>query len=332
MSKYEYQYRGGKESESDQQRFREIVSTLISAIPSKEARILELGCATGGLLAALRDAGFPYVQGLDPSPGCARAAWDLYRIPVFASSLFHVPAAAGSYDFIILVGVLEHVEAVQLAVKNLHTLLAPAGRLYVEVPDGSRLAGRPDAPFQEFSTEHINFFSTVSLTNLLQLNGFRNILTGHAVRQQNENTTCPAAFGVFERSDVAIDTLTRDEETEPGLLRYIRESEGVDSRIREIIHQRAGDRQILVWGVGTHTQRLIATGAFSDVKISAFIDSSPKYQGRQLRGTPILAPSDLRSRQEPILISSRGFQHEILSQIKGQLGLENDVILLYDEP
>ena len=331
LSKYEYEYRGGRESESDRQRFRDIASTLVRAIPSPQARILELGCATGGLLAAIREVGFPNVQGLDPSPGCAQAAWDLYQIPVFASSLFSVPAEPRSYDFIILVGVLEHVEDLQLAVQKLHELLAPQGRVYAEVPDGSRLAGRPDAPFQEFSTEHINFFSTVSLTNLLELNGFKEITTGHAVRQQNENTTCPAAYGIYERAEAHRGVLKRDDVTERGLLRYIEESESIDSRIRQIIDEQANGRSILVWGTGSHTQRLIAAGAFEGVNISAFVDSNPKYQGQLLHGKLVIKPSELASRMEPILISSRGFQREIHDQIREKLKLNNDIILLYDQ-
>ena len=330
LSKYEYSNRGGKESLADEQRFDDITRTLADAIPSADARILELGCATGGLLARLRNAGFPKVQGLDPSPGCAQAAWELYQIPVFASSLFDVPAEPGSYDFIILVGVLEHVEDLRLALQKLKTLLAPGGRVYAEVPDGSRMAGRPDAPYQEFSVEHINFFSTSSLTNLLELNGFKTVKHGQVIRQQNENTTCPAAFGIYERADQHAGRLQRDEETEPGLRRYIQESAAGDATIRQIIEERAKGKRILVWGTGSHTQRLLAAGAFKDVVIGAFVDSNPKYQGQQLQGAPVLQPQELAGHSEPILISSRGFQREIHDQIRQQLKLSNEIIQLYE--
>ena len=330
LSKYEYSNRGGKESLADEQRFDDITRTLADAIPSADARILELGCATGGLLARLSHAGFPKVQGLDPSPGCAQAAWELYQIPVFASSLFDVPAEPGSYDFIILVGVLEHVEDLQLALQNLKTLLAPGGRVYAEVPDGSRMAGRPDAPYQEFSVEHINFFSSASLTNLLELNGFKTVKLGHAIRQQNENTTCPAAFGIYERADQYQGRLQPDQETEPGLRRYIQESAAGDAAIRQIIEERAKGKRILVWGTGSHTQRLLAAGAFEGVVIGAFVDSNPKYQGQQLQGAPVLRPQELAGHSEPILISSRGFQREIHDQIRQQLKLSNEIIQLYE--
>jgi len=328
-SKYEYQHSGGKESDSDELRFRGIASTLGQSIANKSSRVLEIGCATGRLLAMLRETGFSNVQGLDPSPGCAKAAWDLYKIPVFAGSLFNIPAPPDAYDLAISIGVLEHVEDVSKALDCLRVVLSPKGLVYAEVPDGSRYAGRPDAPYQEFSIEHINFFSTVSLSNLFGRNGFRPVSTGQAVRQQNENTTCPVAFGIFEKAD-SILPIERDEATEPGLRRYIEESAAVDARVRQVIQDGARGRELLVWGAATHTQRLLAAGAFSNIRISAFVDSNPKLHGHTLQGIPIVGPAALGGRTEPILISTRGFQREIRDQIRQQLKLDNEVIMLYD--
>lgn len=330
LSKYEYQHSGGKGSASDEQRYRDVANTIAPLIAGRETRILELGCATGGLLATLREHGFSHVQGLDPSRGCAQSAWDLYKIPVFASSLFRAAAQVGSFDFVIAVGVLEHVEDLAGAATEIRKLLSPEGCIYVEVPDGSRLPGRPDAPFQEFSTEHINFFSIVSLTNLFEQHGFRKMHVGNAVRQQNENTTCPSAYGVYERAEGYTGTVVRDDDTEPGLLRYIEESKSTDSKVRGIIQERALGKSILVWGTGAHTQRLIAAGAFENIKIQAFIDSNPQYQGKHLQGKPVLRPSAIIGSNAPILISSRGFQREIRNQIRNDLRMNNEIILLYE--
>jgi len=43
---------------------------------------------------------------------------------------------------------------------------------YIEVPDASIYYKGEDAPFQEFSPEHINFFGPDSLRNLMITNGF----------------------------------------------------------------------------------------------------------------------------------------------------------------
>jgi SAM-dependent methyltransferase len=252
----------------------------------------------------------------------------LYDIPVLVGSMFDIPLPEESVDFVILIGVLEHVEDVRGAMKHVRDVLDSGGRVYAEVPDAANLAGRPDAPYQEFSTEHINFFSTTSLANLFRTTGFEVVTTGESIRQQHDNTTYPAAFGVFVKADAA-GAIVPDDTTERGLRRYIEESSGVEEQTRLNIEKAARGKPLLVWGTGTHTQRLLAIGAFRNVPIAAFVDSNPKYHGRELHGIPVIAPAALPGRHEPILISTRGFQAEIQDQIRHQLKLDNEIILLY---
>ena len=249
-------------------------------------------------------------------------------MPVLVGSMFDIPVPRGSVDFVILIGVLEHVEDVRGAMEHVRAVLSPGGRVYAEVPDAANLADRPDAPYQEFSTEHINFFSTASLANLFRTTGFEVLTTGECIRQQHDNTTYPAAFGVFATSET-VGAAVPDEVTEPGLRRYIDESAAIEERTRMAIENASQGRPLLVWGTGTHTQRLLAIGAFKNVPIAAFVDSNPKYHGRALDGIPVISPSSLAGRKEPILISTRGFQSEIQDQIRRQLTLDNEIILLY---
>ena len=81
--------------------------------------------------------------------------------------------------------------------------------------------------------------------------------------------------------------------------------------------------------MGTHTLRLLATGGFDLSRIALFVDSNPKYQHQQLRGVPIVGPDELKTRSEPILISSKSSQQAIRDQIRIGLGLKNPLILLY---
>jgi predicted SAM-dependent methyltransferase len=41
---------------------------------------------------------------------------------------------------------------------HIYDILAPTGKIYIAVPDASQYINGEDAPFQEFSIEHINFF------------------------------------------------------------------------------------------------------------------------------------------------------------------------------
>jgi len=122
----------------------------------------------------------------------------------------------------------------------------------------------------------------------------------------------------------------RDNETEPALRQYISQCNRVDEQIHQVIDRLASHGEsVIVWGTGAHTLRLLATSRLSEVKIGAFVDSNPRYQGKRLLGVSIISPTELKGRSEPILISSRVFQRDIERQIRGDLNCSNELILLY---
>ena len=113
--------------------------------------------------------------------------------------------------------------------------------------------------------------------------------------------------------------------------RYLAQCAADDGRLRAAIDAVVdGGRPILVWGVGTHTSRLMATSRLADADIVAFIESNSRYHGKTLHGRPILAPEALKHHDEPVLISSRVFEKEIAEQIRQDLGCSNELILLYN--
>jgi len=331
LSKYEYHQRDGAESDFDRRRLAIIADIVAPFIARPDARILDVGCATGRLLALLRDKGFPNVHGLDPSPSCAAAAGRLYDIPVRTTTLSHLHESGESFDVVILVGVLEHINDLDTALREVHDVLSPQGIVYVEVPDALTFADWPNAPFQDFSTEHINFFSPVSLGNLMARHGFATLFSEQNAREQSYRTTMSNVSAVFQKQAGAPNALTFDDGTENGLRRYVESCRAVEQRLNQRIADLAESaRAVIVWGVGTHTGRLMRTSRLHEANIVAFVESNVRYQGRTLHGVPIIAPDALRGRPEPILISSRVFQHEIAQQIREELGLHNEIITLYE--
>ena len=330
LSKYEYQQHAGQESQHDEARQRATAEALSRSILDRQSRVVEIGCSTGRLLALLRENGFQNVCGIDPSPGCAETARKLYGVPVLTTTLSGLAKSREKCDFLIMIGVLEHVRDLQGALATVRQILRPNGRVYLDVPDATQFADWPDAPFQEFSTEHINFFSSRSLANLMSVHGFSCIASEKAHLGFTESTVIPSVQATFASNVEAPASWTRDDETELRLREYIRQSQVIDARIRQIIDGSAIGKPIIVWGVGTHTQRLLANGGLDKANICLFVDSNPKYHGQELKGVSIVSPETLKQRTEPILISSRVFQREIRGQIRDQLGLKNDLLLLYD--
>jgi len=334
MSKYEYQDRGGLADPRDLARFEAIANSIGRFLPSDEARVLDVGCATGGLLAALRNKGYAHVVGLDPSPQCAASAQGLYGIRVVTGAISEIAelmAAEQPFDCVILSGVLEHIRDVGPTLARMRALLSAHGLIFIEVPDATEFSHWPDAPFQQFSTEHINFFSATSLTNLMQRSGFTPILCEQTTRDQSDSTVMPVVSAIYQRCpDSGGSSLLPDAETAAGLVDYIKKSRQVEEHIHQVLDALVEKATpLIVWGVGTHTLRLLATSRLAQANIQAFVDSNVRYQGKQLNGLPIIAPAELRGRSEPILISSRVFQLAIEKQIREVLRLSNEIITLY---
>jgi SAM-dependent methyltransferase len=331
MSKYEHQDRLGDLSAADWARFEVIASHLLNHLRDPKQRIMEIGCSTGGLLSLLKHAGFEDVLGVDPSPACAAVAQRLYGIRVLSNTLSDLVIEDRSVGVIVLVGVLEHVRDLSAAIGRCAKALAEDGLLYIVVPDASRYAEGQDAPFQEFSTEHVNFFGPRSLENLLSTNGFHRVSIERGMIHSSPGTTTPVLFGVFR--EVVIPTriaYVRDAEAEPGLRRYISHSSALDDQVQSLVNRVVDSgKTIIVWGVGAHTLRLLATTNLGKARISAFVDSNPKYQGKELNSVPIISPEAAASMHEPILVSSHAYQDAIISQIRNDLHLDNRIIRLY---
>jgi SAM-dependent methyltransferase len=329
-SKYENDHRGGEESGFDRERFHDIAFLIRKYIPSKYAHILDVGSATGGMLAMLRKEGFRNLTGLDPSPTCAESAMRIHNIHVLTGTLSQLARSGETFDFLVLVGILEHVSDLTKSIAQISELLSPGGRVYLEVPDATRFGNWPDAPFQQFSTEHINFFSKTSLTNLVRAHGFTDVFIGQDAREQSHGTIAPVVTAIYQKGGAPSGKTAHDDQTERGLAEYIQRSKTLDEEIGCAVSEIAASRKpIIVWGVGPHAQRLMATGSLSKANIISFVDSNAKFHGKDLNGVPIIGPEDLQGREEAILIASRTFQHEIQSQIRDELGLKNELILLY---
>ena len=330
MSKYEYKQQGGRESEYDMAKFRQVVAFLKPHLRTKDVRILEVGCATGGLLNMLKAQGYDNVMGVDPSPSCSRAAAALYGVSVQTGTLSHMDVEEGSKDMVLLAGVLEHVRDLKAALQRLSGLLVEDGRMLIAVPDASRFSEGEDAPFQEFSVEHINYFGPKSLNNLLAQHGFTCLACEQIMMVVNHRTTTPVIMATFQKGSRDQACWGRDQATCAGLERYIEYSREADQHIQRRINALVQERTpVVVWGTGAHTLRLLESGRLSEVRIMAFIDSNARLQGKQLKGVTILPPEALCELPFPVLISSRVFQQEIADRIHQEMALPNPLITLY---
>jgi SAM-dependent methyltransferase len=107
--------------------------------------LLDVGCGGGLFLGMMRARGYS-VAGLDFSPQAAAVAWQRQQVPAVCGDLANAPLRAGSFAGITMFHVLEHVPDPRAYLLAARDLLAPDGRLVVQVPNAAswqfRLLGR----------------------------------------------------------------------------------------------------------------------------------------------------------------------------------------------
>lgn len=148
--------------------------------------VLDVGCG-GGLF--LRELGLPEAQrvGLDFSPNAAAVAWKTNGVPAVCGALPRAPFRPGTFGLITMFHVLEHLYDPLTYLEAARELLAPGGRLIVQVPNsacwqflllGERWNGL-DIP------RHLLHFKERDLVNLLEYSGYEVLRVKHFSLRDN---------------------------------------------------------------------------------------------------------------------------------------------------
>ena len=116
--------------------YRALHARLGDALAGVHGRVLDAGCGTGGLLAALRQT-HPALDlvGLEWSEPAARRAREKSGAAIARGSVNALPFAIASFDAVVTADVLCHAGVDPgAALAELHRVLRPGGRLVVNMP------------------------------------------------------------------------------------------------------------------------------------------------------------------------------------------------------
>jgi len=328
-SKYDLTAEGAQLSARDVDRYADQARFVAANVADRTLPVLDVGTATGGFLVALRDAGFEQPFGVDPSPDAVRVARDAFSLDVIVGGLYAAAAWGQDFGLVSYVAVLEHVLEPREQVREVPRLLRRDGFLFVSVPAAGSFKDHVDAPFQEFSVEHINYFTSRSLANALGAEGYSLVAERVVVLPLGTDGHGPALEAVY-RWDGMVRPPQPDLSGADDIREYVGRCEVVEASTLERIERMASSgERIYVWGTGTHTLHLLQTSRLSDCRIEAFLDSNPHYVGGVLAGRPVIAPSDLRVADAPILVSSAVSQSGIAAAARERFGPDVQLILLY---
>lgn len=281
--------------------YRQIASRLARMFPWTAA-ITEIGCATGGLLKALRQEGFTDVSGFDLSPVAAENCRN-QGFPTSSTTL------RPDNDIVVLSHVLEHAWDIRGLLRQAKAALKPGGFLYVEVPDADRYANFK-AITLAFNLEHINHFQRSSLVDAIVQAGFDPLLA--------EIGEIPY---VGERYPV-IWTIAAKRMKPTYDNRFL---SALDRRTQALLTRVNALGEVAVWGLGQLAQRIFSA---SQVKVVAATDSNPVFYGRLMLGVCVVPPEEFRpDARVPVLVCTELRQAEIVERIRS-LGLTNAVVTL----
>lgn len=305
-----------------------LVAGLTQHLPGHDTVIVDVGCGNGDVLGMLKKAGYRHLLGVDPAPQSAEAAARLHQVRVLRGGAFSLPPEARDAGCAILSAVLEHLRDVSLGLRVVSEALAPRGLLYVEVPDLERFAEHAVTPFQQFSVEHINYFTTASLSNAALQEGLAPVENWRATRSTGA-TLEPTICAVFQRSGEPVKPSARDDTGEVELRRYVEVCARLEASLaRRIDTLVAAQTPVILWGVGTHTLHLLETTALSQAHIVAMVDVNPRLHGLRVAGHAVVGPEEITARDEAILVCSPGHQDAIAAMARNHYGMSNEVIVL----
>ena len=328
-SKYDLTADGAQLSARDVDRYADQAAFVAATVVDRTLPVLDVGTATGGFLLALRDAGFLRPFGVDPSPEAVRIARDVFSLNVAVGGLDEAKTWGHEFGLVSYVAVLEHVLEPCEQVRAVSRLLRRDGFLFVSVPAAGSFKDHVDAPFQEFSVEHINFFTSRSLANAMGAEGFSPVAERVVVLPLGTDGHGPALEAVY-RWDGIVRPPQPDLSGADDIREYIRRCGVAEASTLETIERMASSgERIYVWGTGTHTLHLLRNSHLGDCRIEAFLDSNPHYVGGVLAGRPVIAPADLRVADAPILVSSAVSQAGIAAAARERFGPDVQLILLY---
>jgi SAM-dependent methyltransferase len=134
----------------------------------QDDKVFEVGAGLGCTVKALAMAGYD-ATGIEPGIEFHAYSRDVLRTPVEYGRLEDLQPVP-SFDFVLLVHVIEHLNHPARALRRVHSLLKPAGRLYVECPN---IYGPHAAPRRLFHFAHVHNFTPWTLKMMAEHCGFR---------------------------------------------------------------------------------------------------------------------------------------------------------------
>lgn len=238
-------------------------------------------------------------------------------------AIYYLNLSWGGYDVVILSSVLEHLMDLKGCISYCEKLLTSNGKIIVVVPDLDIFDEYEDL-YQEFSTEHINYFDILSLVNFMSQGSFGLVSYEiDRIQWQGLAGNIMATFQRGSRTSIEFDT------DEKAIDRYINVCAKYEETVRQKVYEYDCSQGIYIWGLGTNTAILFQRGILNDTMVKGVFDSNRNYQGKVVYSRTIQEPKSLVGLPSlPILISSRHAYQAIRTAVM-EMGLTNPIMSIF---
>ncbi|NLD51207.1 MAG: methyltransferase domain-containing protein [Clostridiaceae bacterium] len=297
---------------------------------SEVRSVLDIGASTGFGLSLFKESGCK-VFGVDPSVNNKETAKKVYGIDLYTGMFdaYITEYPNTQYDLVFLSHVLEHVIDPMDFMKKVSSI--SSRYIFIEVPVLD--CKYADEPFGHFCDEHINHFTTESLSNLMKRLEYTPIqfFMNYYLYDKCPSGK-PAIMTLWEKrkniqwsfKPVINSRQYFDAYINDSALRYKEVAAAVD-RINDNL-------KLAVWGVGNHTAKLFGMTNLGKKNIVKYYDNDPQKQMSKIRGIPIdkFNIKDIQEGYvEKILISTYTALKSILQELE-QYGINDRIIKLYE--
>ncbi|MHB1167120.1 MAG: class I SAM-dependent methyltransferase [Carboxydocellales bacterium] len=140
---------------------------------NKEAKILEIGCASGDYLVHLRDFGGWDAYGIELSSYAVDKAKKEYQLNIQEGTLFDTSFENNEFDLVIMRHVLEHIPNINETLQEIKRILKPKGKIMIIVPNVDTIETKVFGSYWWYDIpRHFYNFSPKTVGHIMKKNGF----------------------------------------------------------------------------------------------------------------------------------------------------------------
>lgn len=138
----------------------------------RTGKLLDVGCGRGAITLVAADRGWA-VSATEISSSCVARLRRLLGPRLHEGSLHDAPFEVGTFDVVLMVEVLEHLDEPASYLRRARELLRPGGLLFVTTPNFRGISGRLlDGRWRVIADEHLTYYDRTSLARFLKACGF----------------------------------------------------------------------------------------------------------------------------------------------------------------